>query len=44
MQHQTLIYEALVQKARDSYTFLHLMERDTQPFVMLWYSAWIGLP
>lgn len=40
MQHRTLIYEELVPKARDSYTFLHLMERDTQPFV---YVVVLGL-
>jgi len=40
MQHQTLIYEELVPKARDSYTFLHLMERATQPFV---YVVVLGL-
>jgi len=40
MQHQTLIYEELVPKARDSYTFLHLMERDTQPLV---YVVVLGL-
>jgi hypothetical protein len=40
MQHQTLIYEDLVPKARDSYTFLHLMERDIQPFV---YVVVLGL-
>ena len=40
MQHQTLIYEDLVPKARDSYTFLHLMERDTQPCV---YVVVLGL-
>lgn len=40
MQHQTLIYEELVPKARDSYTFLHLMERDSQPFV---YVVVLGL-
>ena len=40
MQHQTLIHEELVPKARDSYTFLHLMERDTQPFV---YVVVLGL-
>jgi hypothetical protein len=40
MQHQTLIYEDLVPKARDSYTFLHLMGRDTQPCV---YVVVLGL-
>src|SRR5215831_18246032 len=40
MQHQALIHEELVPKARDSYTFLHLMERDTQPFV---YVVVLGL-
>jgi hypothetical protein len=40
MQHQTLIYEELVPKARDSYTFLHLMARDTQPVV---YVVLLGL-
>jgi hypothetical protein len=40
MQHQTLIYEDLVPKARDSYTFLHLMERATHPCI---YVVVLGL-
>ena len=35
MQKDTLIHEELVPKARDSYTFLHLMERDTRRFLFV---------
>jgi len=35
-----LINEELVPKARDSYTYLHLMERDDKPFV---FVALMGL-
>lgn len=31
-QNNTLIVEELTPKGRNSYTFLHLMERDTKPF------------
>ena len=40
MKGQTLIHEELVPKARDSYTFLHLMARDTKPFL---YVVLLGL-
>lgn len=40
MQEQTLIHEELVPKARDSYAFLHLMERDAKPFL---YIVILGL-
>ena len=35
MQNDKLIHEELMPKARDSYTFLHLMERDTKRFLFV---------
>lgn len=32
LKQKTLINKSLVPKARDSYTYLHLMERDNKPF------------
>ena len=40
MKTKELIHQELTPKVRDSYTFLHLMERDTKPFV---YIVVIGL-
>ena len=33
LRRKTLVNEIFVPKARDSYTYLHLMERDDKPFV-----------
>lgn len=40
MLRNTLIHEALVPKARDSYAYLHLMARDAKPFL---YVVVLGL-
>lgn len=40
LQNNTLIVEELTPKGRNSYTFLHLMERDTKPFK---YVVLLGL-
>lgn len=40
LEHETLIHQELVPKARDSYAFLHLMERDTKTFL---YVVVLGL-
>ncbi len=40
MQSGKLINEKLVPKARDSYSFLHLMRRDSRPFI---FVAVLGL-
>ena len=40
LKADTLIAEEFVPKARDSYTYLHLMRRDTKPFV---YVVLLGL-
>ena len=40
LQNDSLITEELTPKARDSYTFLHLMEKDSKPFV---YVVLVGL-
>jgi len=40
LKHKSLIHEELVPKARDSYTYLHLMEKDHKPFV---YVVLFGL-
>ena len=40
MKHKTLIHNKLVPKARDTYTFLHLMKRDKKPFL---YVVLLGL-
>ncbi|MAF95003.1 MAG: hypothetical protein CMM60_04535 [Rhodospirillaceae bacterium] len=40
MEHKTLIHYELVPKARDTYTFLHLMKRDEKPF---FYVVLLGL-
>ena len=40
MQTKTLIFEELVPKARDSYTYLHLMDRASKPFI---YVVVLGL-
>ena len=40
LSDNTLVKEELTPKARDSYTFLHLMERDMKPFK---YVVLIGL-
>lgn len=37
LREYTLINEILVPKARDSYTFLHLMERDSKPFIFVFF-------
>ena len=40
LRNDELITQELTPKARDSYTYLHLMERDTKPFV---YIVLLGL-
>lgn len=40
MQNNSLISEDLTPKVRDSYTYLHLMKRDTKPFI---YVVLLGL-
>lgn len=40
LRNDELITQELTPKARDSYTYLHLMERDTKPFI---YVVLLGL-
>jgi hypothetical protein len=39
----TFVNEELVPKARDSYTYMHLMARDTKPFVFVVLDDWTAL-
>ncbi len=40
MKNKELIHQGLVPKVRDSYSFMHLMERDDKPFI---YVVLLGL-
>ena len=44
MQNEELIGDELTPKARDSYTYLHLMERDSKPIIFVFIVGIESLP